>query len=76
MIFPCKSGRQMIFMLHVPSVEGLLIVMVVVVFALIVVSALVVAFHTARFVLFAWTAFSVGRRFGDSRAGLSSRDFA
>jgi len=35
MILLCKSGRQMIFMLHVPSVEGLLIVMVIVVFALI-----------------------------------------
>jgi hypothetical protein len=42
-IFPCKSGRQMIFMLHVASVEGLLIVMVGVVFALIAVSVLVVA---------------------------------
>jgi len=33
----------MIFMLHVPSVEGLLIMMVIVMFALIVVSVLVVA---------------------------------
>jgi hypothetical protein len=39
MLLLCKSGRQMIFMLLVPSVEGLLIVMVIVVFALIVVSS-------------------------------------
>jgi hypothetical protein len=65
----------MIFMLHVPSVEGLLIVMVVVVFALLVVSVLVVALSHCSSRPICMDCFSVGRRFGDSRAGLSSRDF-